>query len=122
MVEDARMTAFMRWVGRDFADYEALWRWGVGGPEGVRGAVSVGAVWWSAAPEFGARSVIDRFEQIKPKVLLTVDGYRYNGRDFDRREVVAMIEAEIPSLEHVVVLPYLDGEGGNWDELVAEPG
>ena len=49
---------------------------------------SIGAVWSSAAPEFGARSVIDRFSQIEPKVLLAVDGYRYGGRDFDRREAV----------------------------------
>ncbi len=50
---------------------------------------SLGAIWSSAAPEFGARSVIDRFAQIEPKVLLAVDGYRYGGRDFDRSEIVA---------------------------------
>ncbi|HXH96710.1 MAG TPA: acetoacetate--CoA ligase [Gaiellaceae bacterium] len=78
---------------------------------------SLGAVWSSAAPEFGVRSVVDRFAQIEPKVLLAVDGYRYGGRDFDRRDVVAELEREIPSLEHVVVLPYLGSEG-NWDDLV----
>ena len=52
---------------------------------------SIGAVWSCAAPEFGARSVVDRFAQIEPKVLLAVDGYRYGGRDFDRGEVVAGI-------------------------------
>jgi acetoacetyl-CoA synthetase len=77
---------------------------------------SLGAVWSSAAPEFGVRSVVDRFAQIEPKVLLAVDGYRYGGRDFDRRDVVAELEREIPSLEHVVVLPYLGSEG-NWDDL-----
>ncbi len=45
---------------------------------------SIGAIWSSAAPEFGARSVIDRFAQIEPKVLLAVDGYRHGGKDFDR--------------------------------------
>ena len=45
---------------------------------------SIGAIWSSAAPEFGARSVVDRFAQIEPKVLLAVDGYRYGGKDFDR--------------------------------------
>ena len=45
---------------------------------------SLGAVWSSCSPDFGARSVIDRFAQIEPKVLLAVDGYRYNGKDFDR--------------------------------------
>jgi acetoacetyl-CoA synthetase len=68
---------------------------------------SIGAVWSSCSPDFGLRSVVDRFRQIEPKVLLAVDGYRYNGRDFDRLDVVAALEAEIPSLEHTVVLPYL---------------
>ena len=49
---------------------------------------SIGAIWSSAAPEFGARSVIDRFAQIEPKVLLAIDGYRYGGKDFDRRPMV----------------------------------
>jgi len=69
---------------------------------------SIGAVWSSAAPEFGARSVIDRFAQIEPRVLLAVDGYRHGGKDFDRREALAGILAELPSVEHVVMLPYLD--------------
>jgi len=71
---------------------------------------SIGAIWSSAAPEFGARSVIDRFAQIEPKVLLTVDGYRHGGKDFDRSAVVAGILAEMASVEHVVVLPYLRAE------------
>ena len=56
---------------------------------------SLGAVWSSAAPEFGSRSVIDRFAQIEPKVLLAIDGYRYGGKDFDRRAAVAAIAEEI---------------------------
>jgi acetoacetyl-CoA synthetase len=97
-------------------------------------AASIGAIWSSAAPEFGARSVIDRFAQIEPKVLLTVDGYRHAGKDFDRTDVVGRILQELPSVEHVVVLPYLaqkdfdeaafGGGGGvrgaiTWDELLA---
>jgi acetoacetyl-CoA synthetase len=54
---------------------------------------SIGAIWSSAAPEFGARSVIDRFAQIEPRVLLAVDGYRHAGKDFDRRAVVQSILA-----------------------------
>jgi acetoacetyl-CoA synthetase len=78
---------------------------------------SIGAIWSSAAPEFGARSVIDRFAQIEPKVLLAIDGYRYGGRDFDRREIVAGIAAEIGA--RVVTLGHLDRSG--WPpELVAE--
>jgi acetoacetyl-CoA synthetase len=68
---------------------------------------SIGAIWSSAAPEFGARSVIDRFAQIEPKVLLAVDGYRHGGKDFDRSAVVERILAELPSVEHVVQLAYL---------------
>jgi acetoacetyl-CoA synthetase len=75
---------------------------------------SIGAVWSSAAPEFGARSVIDRFSQIEPKVLLAVDGYRYGGKDFDRTSLVERIASEIPSLERVVRLGYLDGSG--WED------
>ncbi|MGH2931096.1 MAG: AMP-binding protein [Solirubrobacteraceae bacterium] len=52
---------------------------------------SLGAVWSSAAPEFGARSVVDRFAQVTPKVLLAVDGYRYGGRDFDSSGLVETI-------------------------------
>src|SRR5207245_2941161 len=70
-------------------------------------SASIGAIWSSAAPEFGARSVIDRFAQIEPKVLLAVDGYRHGGKDFDRRDVVSSILAELPTVEHVVELPYL---------------
>jgi acetoacetyl-CoA synthetase len=69
---------------------------------------SIGAIWSSAAPEFGARSVIDRFAQIEPKVLLAVDGYRHGGKDFDRTAVVASVVRELPTVEHVVLLPYLN--------------
>jgi acetoacetyl-CoA synthetase len=71
---------------------------------------SIGAIWSSAAPEFGARSVIDRFAQIEPKVLLAVDGYRHGGKDFDRVDVLEKILAELPTVENVVLLPYLDAE------------
>src|SRR5215213_6131800 len=73
---------------------------------------SLGAVWSSAAPEFGARSVVDRFGQIEPKVLLAIDGYRYGGKDFDRRNAVAAIGEEIGA--PVVQLGYLDGSG--WED------
>jgi acetoacetyl-CoA synthetase len=87
---------------------------------------SIGAIFSSAAPEFGARSVIDRFAQIEPKVLLAVDGYRHGGKDFDRLDVLRGILAELPSVEHVVLLSYLDVDasvaglvgGLTWDELL----
>ncbi len=91
---------------------------------------SVGAIWSSAAPEFGARSVADRFGQIEPKVLLAVDGYRHGGRDFDRRAVVGEILAELPTVRHTVLVPYLSesplagrtGPAGGDDVPAAWPG
>jgi acetoacetyl-CoA synthetase len=70
---------------------------------------SLGAIWSSAAPEFGARSVIDRFAQIEPKVLLAVDGYRYGGKDFDCAEKVDQIAAEVGG--ELIRFSYLGGEG-----------
>ncbi|MEV7280016.1 acetoacetate--CoA ligase [Streptomyces sp. NPDC093111] len=85
---------------------------------------SIGAVWAACAPEFGSRSVVDRFAQLEPKVLLTVAGYRYGERDIDRRTEVAEIAAKLPTVEHVVHVPY----GGNtlpdalsWTDLLAAP-
>jgi acetoacetyl-CoA synthetase len=75
---------------------------------------SIGAIWSSAAPEFGTRSVIDRFAQVEPKVLLAIDGYRYGGKDYDRRAIVRDIAAEIPSLKRVATFGYLDGSG--WED------
>jgi acetoacetyl-CoA synthetase len=72
----------------------------------------LGAVWSSCSPDFGARSVIDRFAQIEPTVLLAVDGYRYGGRDFDRRAVVEEIHDRVGGT--LVRLGYLDG--GGWQE------
>ena len=71
---------------------------------------SLGAIWSSCSPDFGASSVVDRFAQIEPKVLFCVDGYRYGGRDFDRTEVVAGLQSAMPTLERTVVLPYLAPE------------
>jgi acetoacetyl-CoA synthetase len=80
-------------------------------PEAIVGflaTASIGAVWSSCSPDFGPASVIDRFAQIEPKVLLAVDGYRYGGKDFDRRGVIAELQEAMPTLERTVVLPYLD--------------
>ncbi|HEX3359444.1 MAG TPA: acetoacetate--CoA ligase [Solirubrobacterales bacterium] len=92
---------------------------------------SIGAVWSSASPDFGAGSLIDRFAQIEPKVLIAVDGYRYGGKDFDRTPVVAQLQEAMPSVEHTVLLPYLDPAATatsgaaelrdvvSWDDLLA---
>jgi acetoacetyl-CoA synthetase len=88
---------------------------------------SIGAIWSSCSPDFGPASVIDRFAQIEPKVLFAVDGYRYGGKDFDRRETLTQLQEAMPSLVRTVVLPYLDADPDisplrdamRWDELLA---
>ena len=71
-------------------------------------AASLGAIFSSCAPEFGTRSVVDRWRQIEPTVLLAVDGYQYGDKAVDRATEVAEIRAALPSLRHVVGLSYLD--------------
>jgi len=83
---------------------------------------SIGAIWSSCAPEFGTRSVIDRFSQVEPTVLVAVDGYRYGTKAIDRTAELATVEAALPTLRHTVRIPYLDpaGEDG-WSDLLAGP-
>ncbi|HEY6909316.1 MAG TPA: acetoacetate--CoA ligase [Myxococcales bacterium] len=92
-------------------------------------ATSIGAVWSSAAPDMGPLGVLDRFSQIAPRILFAVDGYRYGGKAFDRRDVVREIVRELPSVEALVLVPHLDS-GASVDvarralpfaEAVAEP-
>ena len=86
---------------------------------------SIGAVWASCAPELGPRSVVDRLVQLEPTVLLTVGGYGFRDRSVDRREEVATIRAALPTLRHVVHVPYGEHvvpDAVSWDELLAEPG
>ncbi|MFE1792213.1 acetoacetate--CoA ligase [Streptomyces sp. NPDC059525] len=84
---------------------------------------AVGGVWTSCAPDFGARSVLDRFEQVEPVVLFTIDGYRYGGKQHDRRETVAELREGLPSLRAVVHIPLLGTpapEGTRpWSELTS---
>jgi acetoacetyl-CoA synthetase len=89
---------------------------------------SLGATWSSCSPDFGLRSVVDRFAQIEPRVLLTVDGYRYGGRDHHRLDVVRALQQAMPSVERTIVLGYLDPEPSltglqratSWSDFVAE--
>lgn len=69
---------------------------------------SLGAIWSSTSPDFGAESVVDRFAQIEPKVLIAVDGYHYNGKPYDKTDVVKGIVQALPTLEKVLILPYLN--------------
>ncbi len=85
---------------------------------------SLGAVFSSCAPEFGTRSVTDRWIQIAPKVLVAVDGYRYGDKDVDRTAEVAAVRAALPSVQHVVSVPYLGGgvpDATPWADLLAQP-
>ncbi|MCY3786648.1 MAG: AMP-binding protein, partial [bacterium] len=69
---------------------------------------ALGGVFSSCSPDFGANGVVDRFGQIRPRVLVAVDGYRYGGKDFDCLERLADVASRLPSLEHLVVIPFLD--------------
>ncbi|MDA8335905.1 MAG: acetoacetate--CoA ligase [Peptococcaceae bacterium] len=90
----------------------------------------LGAIWSGCSPDFGSRSVIDRFRQIAPKVLFAVDGYQYGGKAFDRRFMVDELRQALPTLERVVKVPYLFGGDGlttsknvlAWEDLLVEGG
>ena len=97
-------------------------------PEAVIGllaAASLGAIWSSCSPDFGARSVIDRFAQIEPKVLIACDGYGYNGREFSRSQMLDQVLTALPG-PPAVVMVNLIGEPGpapgvlGWDDLGTE--
>lgn len=87
---------------------------------------SIGAIWSSCSPDFGTRSVVDRFRQIEPKVLFAIDGYQYHGKIFDKRQVVAELQQSLPSLSKTVLVPYLFkdektadlAEALSWDEMI----
>ena len=95
------------------------------------GGASLGAVWSSCSPDFGVRGVLDRFGQIEPRVLFTVDGYWYNGKALPILDKVAEIVAALPTVVRVVVIPYLRESGGPalpmpdirgavmWDDFIA---
>ncbi|BAL86068.1 putative acyl-CoA synthetase [Actinoplanes missouriensis 431] len=78
---------------------------------------SLGAIFSSCAPEFGARSVIDRWSQIEPRVLVATDGYRYGDKAISREAEISEIAEAIPSIEHVITIGYLHADGGDWDQL-----
>jgi acetoacetyl-CoA synthetase len=76
---------------------------------------SLGAIWSSCSPDFGPAAVIDRFGQIKPRVLFAADGYQYAGKTIDCLPVIEAVRNQIPSIERVVLVPYLR------DEIAAKP-
>ena len=89
---------------------------------------SLGAIWACCSPDFGTRSLVDRFVQVEPKVLIAVDGYTYGGKRFERRDVIDALRAELPTLERTVLIPYLDPDAVpedpselSWAALIAGP-
>jgi acetoacetyl-CoA synthetase len=70
-------------------------------------SASLGAIWSSCSPDFGPQGVLDRFGQIEPKILFAADGYRYDGREFDSLERLRTVQRDLPTVAHVVVIPYL---------------
>ena len=87
---------------------------------------SIGAVWSSCSPDMGTPSVVDRFGQIKPKLLLVVDGYRYGDKAVERAEAVEQLRLALPSARHVISLAYLHPDQvlpqtQPWESLLAEP-
>lgn len=92
-------------------------------------ASSIGAVTSSCAPEFGAKSVLDRLAQIAPRILFCVDGYTYKGKAFDNTDKLREILKQLPSVEHVVFLPYLNRKNATppvpdacyWHDLLDMP-
>ncbi len=91
---------------------------------------SLGAIWSLCSPDFGSPSVLDRFQQIEPKVLIAIDGYRWNGKLFDRREAVAELQASLPTLERTILVKTMDdgpqvgfpGETILWDDALDASG
>jgi acetoacetyl-CoA synthetase len=89
---------------------------------------SIGAVWSSCSPDFGTRSVIDRFKQIGPRVLFAVDGYPYGGKTFDLLPAVGELQRSLATLEKTVLVPYLNPAAkpdglermSMWDEIAGQ--
>ena len=108
LYEEVRRLAFaLRELGVDVNDRVAGFMPNM--PETViamLATTSIGAIWSSSSPDFGIKGVLDRFTQIKPKVLFSANGYFYNGKEFDSLEKIIGILHELPSVEKVVIVPY----------------
>lgn len=85
---------------------------------------SLGAVWSCCSPDFGVRTVIDRFSQIEPKILFAATGYVYNGKTHSRTEEIKQIKEQLSTLQNTVLIPYAANEGvdekkwTHWDEII----
>ncbi|HSM54880.1 MAG TPA: acetoacetate--CoA ligase [Candidatus Sulfomarinibacteraceae bacterium] len=77
---------------------------------GLLATASLGAIWSSCSPDFGSRSVLDRFQQIEPSVLLACDGYRYNGKVYERTAILQELQAALPTLQRTILVSVV-GDG-----------
>ncbi|MGA2343875.1 MAG: acetoacetate--CoA ligase [Steroidobacteraceae bacterium] len=120
----------LRVLGVEPGDRVAAWMPNI--PEtmiAMLATTAIGATWACCSPDFGARGALDRLAQLSPKVLFCVDGYRYGGKDFDRREERGHIVGAMDGLQHLIYLPYLDrgSRAGpttstlSWHEVLAHP-
>lgn len=125
----AGLAHFLRGAGVEPGDRVAAYLPNV--PEAIialLAVTSIGAIWSSCSPDFGARSVLDRFTQIEPRVLIAADGYRYGGKAYSRLEVVGAIREALPSLQKTILVPILGPEEGltapaehtTWGQAVAD--
>ena len=80
---------------------------------GMLATTSIGAIWSSCSPDFGKQGVLDRFGQIEPKMIFVVDGYYYNGKAHDTIERVKSFLDDLPSVEKVVMVEYIQTYTGD---------
>jgi acetoacetyl-CoA synthetase len=120
----------LRALGIEPGDRVAAWMPNI--PEtmiAMLASTAIGAIWACCSPDFGERGTLDRLEQLSPKLLFAIDGYRYGGKSFDRRAELRRITSSLPSLEHLIYLPRLNPDDGElphpetlfWRELLDRP-
>ncbi len=108
----ASMAAYLRSIGIKKGDCVAAYLPNI--PEATYAflaCASIGAIWSSCSPDFGTNSIVDRFVQIEPKVLFAADGYTYNGKEFDKTQVINELCEKLPTVQHLIIVPYLNPGG-----------
>ncbi|MBI1225537.1 MAG: acetoacetate--CoA ligase [Bacteroidetes bacterium] len=108
----ASVAAYLRSIGIQKGDCVAAYLPNI--PEATfafLACASIGAIWSSCSPDFGTNSIVDRFSQIEPKLLFAADGYTYNGKPFDKMEVINELCEKLPTVKHLVLIPYLNPGG-----------
>ena len=92
-------------------------------PESVIGmlaATSIGAIWSSCSPDFGIKGVLDRFSQIKPKIIFAADGYYYKGKAINSKEKLEVIIDSLSSVQSVIIADYINNGDSNWNEIIID--